>query len=149
MHFPFRILTLVNFNIIWLERFWKDKNPKKMTWPWPYQHVETKPRLDVHKKHGTSRPFQPPQAQLGNLPSHQNSKVKKVRGWFFLRLVGRLVGFWLVVIWCSCFQTWRFLCFFASFGVQVLSQFASATKQYRPQLVEVPLGPSNGGKRVG
>ena len=31
--------------------------------------------------------------------------------------------------------------FFASFSVQVLSQFASATKQYRPQLVEVPLGP--------
>ena len=30
--------------------------------------------------------------------------------------------------------------FFPSFGVQVLSQFASATKQYHPQLVEVPPG---------
>jgi len=49
-----------------------------------------------------------------------------------------LVGCYLVQLFSNLAI---FVFFFASFGVQVLSQFASATKQYHPQLVEVPLGP--------
>ncbi len=141
---------------MWLERLDTRRIPGFSDIIWPKnKNLPSKHRVFQNPGFGV------PQFPTSQLPRHSWAiyRVIRIARWkrsvvtvvelfgSCWQLAAGLFVFWLVGWgWCCLFLIWcsfskapkcEFCEFCEAIGVQVLSQFASATKQYHPQLVEV------------